>query len=61
MWLKKEKSMQYTDTTFRDTRQSLLATPVRTKDMIKVAESFFVKNKQQVFSMEVWGGATFNV
>ncbi|MBL4656157.1 MAG: pyruvate carboxylase, partial [Bacteroidia bacterium] len=59
-WLKKEKSIQYTDTTFRDAHQSLLATRVRTRDMMKVAESF-ARNHPQVFSMEVWGGATFDV
>jgi pyruvate carboxylase len=59
-WLKNEKSIQFTDTTFRDAHQSLLATRVRTHDMVKVAESF-AKNNPQVFSMEVWGGATFDV
>lgn len=59
-WLKETKEIQYTDTTFRDAHQSLLATRVRTKDMINVAESF-AKNHPQVFSMEVWGGATFDV
>ncbi|MDX1629991.1 MAG: pyruvate carboxylase, partial [Fulvivirga sp.] len=59
-WLKNEKSVKFTDTTFRDAHQSLLATRVRTIDMLKVAESF-AKNHPQVFSMEVWGGATFDV
>lgn len=59
-WIKKEKSIHYTDTTLRDAHQSLLATRVRTKDMIKIAESF-ARNNPQVFSMEVWGGATFDV
>lgn len=59
-WLKNEKAIQFTDTTFRDAHQSLLATRVRTKDMVKVAESF-AKNNPNVFSMEVWGGATFDV
>jgi pyruvate carboxylase len=59
-WLKNEKSIQFTDTTFRDAHQSLLATRVRTHDMIKVAESFS-KNNPNIFSMEVWGGATFDV
>ncbi|BDS11294.1 pyruvate carboxylase [Aureispira anguillae] len=59
-WLKNEKSIQFTDTTFRDAHQSLLATRVRTHDMIKVAESF-AKNNPNIFSMEVWGGATFDV
>lgn len=59
-WLKKEKAIQFTDTTFRDAHQSLLATRVRPFDMFKVAESF-AKNCPEVFSMEVWGGATFDV
>ncbi|MDH3709717.1 MAG: pyruvate carboxylase [Cyclobacteriaceae bacterium] len=59
-WLKQEKAIQFTDTTFRDAHQSLLATRVRTLDMFKVAEGF-AKNHPQVFSMEVWGGATFDV
>ena len=59
-WLKSEKRIQFTDTTFRDAHQSLLATRVRTLDMLRVAEGF-AKNHPQVFSMEVWGGATFDV
>lgn len=59
-WLKKEKKIHYTDTTFRDAHQSLLATRMRSYDMLRVAESF-AKNHPQVFSMEVWGGATFDV
>lgn len=59
-WLKNEKAIQYTDTTFRDAHQSLLATRMRTVDMLKVAEGF-AKNNPHIFSMEVWGGATFDV
>lgn len=59
-WLKDQKAIQITDTTFRDAHQSLLATRMRPKDMLAVAESF-VKNHPQIFSMEVWGGATFDV
>ncbi|MBS1774615.1 MAG: pyruvate carboxylase [Bacteroidetes bacterium] len=59
-WLKKEKQIHYTDTTFRDAHQSLLATRMRTHDMLKVAKSFAM-NHPQTFSMEVWGGATFDV
>ncbi|TVR76448.1 MAG: pyruvate carboxylase [Chitinophagaceae bacterium] len=59
-WLSKNKEIQFTDTTFRDAHQSLMATRVRTIDMLAVAESF-VKNHPQTFSMEVWGGATFDV
>jgi pyruvate carboxylase len=59
-WMKDQKNILYTDTTFRDAHQSLLATRVRTTDMLAVAESF-AKNHPQVFSMEMWGGATFDV
>ncbi|MDX2247026.1 MAG: pyruvate carboxylase [Bacteroidia bacterium] len=59
-WLKAEEKVQYTDTTFRDAHQSLLATRMRTMDMLHVAESF-ARNHPEVFSMEVWGGATFDV
>ncbi|MEO1262947.1 MAG: pyruvate carboxylase [Bacteroidota bacterium] len=60
-WLKKQKKIQYTDTTFRDAHQSLLATRVRSYDMLHVAESFAAAHGHQLFSMEVWGGATFDV
>ncbi|GGE16009.1 pyruvate carboxylase [Psychroflexus salis] len=59
-WLKHENKIQFTDTTMRDAHQSLLATRMRTYDMQKVAEGF-AKNHPEVFSMEVWGGATFDV
>ncbi len=59
-WLKNEKKVHYTDTTMRDAHQSLLATRMRTYDMLKVAEGF-AKNHPEIFSMEVWGGATFDV
>ena len=59
-WLKKENKIHFTDTTFRDAHQSLLATRMRSYDMLKVAESF-AKNHPNTFSMEVWGGATFDV
>ncbi|CAN5192865.1 pyruvate carboxylase [soil metagenome] len=59
-WLKDQDKVQITDTTMRDAHQSLLATRMRTYDMLKVAEGF-AKNHPQTFSMEVWGGATFDV
>ena len=59
-WLKKERKIHFTDTTFRDAHQSLLATRMRSYDMLKVAESF-AKNHANTFSMEMWGGATFDV
>ncbi len=59
-WLKNEKCIHYTDTTFRDAHQSLLATRMRGMDLVRVAESY-AKAHADVFSMEVWGGATFDV
>jgi len=59
-WLRHQSKVQYTDTTMRDAHQSLLATRMRTYDLIKVAEGF-AKNHSNIFSMEVWGGATFDV
>ncbi len=60
-WLKKEKPVQYTDTTFRDAHQSLLATRMRTYDMLEVADSYAHHMAESVFSIEMWGGATFDV
>ena len=60
-WLKDEKKIQYTDTTFRDGHQSLLATRMRLNDMLNVARSYAVNQPHDLFSMEVWGGATFDV
>ena len=59
-WVKDQNHILYTDTTLRDAHQSLLATRVRTKDMLKIAEGF-AKNHSQLFSLEMWGGATFDV
>ncbi len=59
-WVKNQKNILYTDTTLRDAHQSLLATRVRTVDMLQVAEGF-AKNHPQLFSLEMWGGATFDV
>ncbi len=59
-WLKDSKTIQYTDTTFRDAHQSLLATRVRTIDLLKVANAVS-KNHPEIFSLEMWGGATFDV
>lgn len=60
-WLKAQKSIQYTDTTFRDAHQSLLATRLRTYDMRSIAESYAKNIGSQVFSVEMWGGETFDV
>lgn len=59
-WLRNEKPVYFTDTTYRDAHQSLLATRVRTRDIMAVAEGY-ARNNPQLFSMEVWGGATFDV
>ncbi len=59
-WLRAEQPIHYTDTTLRDGHQSLIATRMRTADMLRVAEAF-AKAHPQTFSMEVWGGATFDV
>lgn len=59
-WVKEQKQVLLTDTTWRDAHQSLLATRMRSLDMLKVAEGF-AKNHPNVFSWEMWGGATFDV
>ena len=58
--LRADPKIHYTDTTLRDGHQSLLATRMRTTDMLKAAEAF-ARLHPQTFSMEVWGGATFDV
>lgn len=59
-WVKKQDDVLLTDTTFRDAHQSLLATRVRTKDMINIASKTADVFKDG-FSLEMWGGATFDV
>ena len=49
-----------TDTTMRDGHQSLLATRMRTHDIVSVAEAY-ARGLPQLFSLECWGGATFDV
>ncbi len=53
------KELLLTDTTMRDAHQSLLATRVRTFDMMKIAEAY-ARLTPQFFSLEMWGGATFD-
>lgn len=55
-----EKKLLITDTTYRDAHQSLLATRMRTKDMLKIAPAVS-KLMPNLFSLEMWGGATFDV
>ena len=59
-WMKKQRQLLITDTTMRDGHQSLLATRMRSIDMIRVAPAY-AANLPQLFSMECWGGATFDV
>jgi pyruvate carboxylase len=59
-WIKAQKEVLLTDTTFRDAHQSLYATRFRTNDLSKVAESTG-KLASDLFSLEMWGGATFDV
>ncbi|MFA1818696.1 pyruvate carboxylase [Virgibacillus oceani] len=59
-WLKEQKEVMLTDTTFRDAHQSLLATRIRTKDLERIAEPT-AKLLPNLFSVEMWGGATFDV
>ncbi|GER68422.1 pyruvate carboxylase [Weizmannia acidilactici] len=59
-WVREQRRVLLTDTTFRDAHQSLLATRMRTYDMLKVAEPT-AKLLPDLFSLEMWGGATFDV
>ena len=59
-WILKQDRLLLTDTTMRDAHQSLMATKMRTKDMLKIAEATNY-NMKELFSVEMWGGATFDV
>lgn len=59
-WVKKQDHVLLTDTTFRDAHQSLLATRVRTQEFKKIAQATG-EALPQLFSSEMWGGATFDV
>ncbi|MFK9092287.1 pyruvate carboxylase [Bacillus salipaludis] len=59
-WIKNQKQVLLTDTTFRDAHQSLLATRMRTTDIMHIAEPA-AKLLPDLFSFEMWGGATFDV
>jgi len=54
------KEAFFTDTTFRDAHQSLLATRLRTMDMLAISD-YYAHNLSNLFSIEMWGGATFDV
>jgi pyruvate carboxylase len=59
-WTRSQKRLLLTDTTFRDAHQSLLATRVRTYDMLRIA-NFVAHRLHNLYSLEMWGGATFDV
>ena len=59
-WMKAQKHLLITDTTMRDGHQSLLATRMRSHDMVKIAPTY-AANLSDLFSVECWGGATFDV
>ncbi len=59
-WVLKQRQLLLTDTTMRDGHQSLLATRMRSVDMIRVAPAY-ATNLPSLFSVECWGGATFDV
>jgi pyruvate carboxylase len=58
--LRQRVGVEVTDTTFRDAHQSLLATRVRTKDLLRIAP-YVGRMTPELFSVECWGGATYDV
>lgn len=58
-WLREQQALIVTDTTFRDAHQSLLATRMRTFDMLAAA-AHVARSLPQLLSLEAWGGATFD-
>ena len=59
-WMLEQQRVLITDTTMRDGHQSLLATRMRSYDMVKIADSYATR-LPELFSLECWGGATFDV
>ncbi|MEP0510863.1 MAG: pyruvate carboxylase, partial [Aurantimonas coralicida] len=59
-WMLAQPQVLVTDTTMRDGHQSLLATRVRTHDIVAVADAY-ARGLPQLLSLECWGGATFDV
>ncbi|MGI6226255.1 MAG: pyruvate carboxylase, partial [Peptococcales bacterium] len=59
-WILNQDKLLVTDTTLRDGHQSLLATRVRSKDMLSIAQATSHLG-HDLFSLEMWGGATFDV
>ncbi|WP_427869103.1 pyruvate carboxylase [Leucobacter luti] len=58
--LREQKALAVTETTFRDAHQSLLATRVRTKDLVRIAP-YVARLTPELWSVEAWGGATYDV
>ncbi len=58
-WALNQKKLLITDTTMRDAQQSLMATRMRTVDLVKIAPATALYGKD-FFSLEMWGGATFD-
>jgi len=58
-WIKEQPQLLLTDTTFRDAHQSLLATRFRTQDLLNIAD-VYARQASELFSLEMWGGATFD-
>ena len=59
-WIKAQNKLLMTDTSMRDAHQSLMATRIRTVDMLRIAEAT-AHLGQDLFSLEMWGGATYDV
>jgi pyruvate carboxylase len=59
-WIKAQNKLLLTDTTMRDAHQSLMATRMRSRDMIKISRATAALGRD-LFSLEMWGGATFDV
>ncbi len=59
-WMRDEQRLLLTDTSFRDAHQSLVATRVRTYDLLRIAP-MYARQMHGLLSLECWGGATFDV
>ncbi len=58
-WIREQKRLLLTDTTFRDAHQSLFATRFRTRDLLRAGDAY-ARLVPNLFSIEMWGGATFD-
>ena len=58
-WMRQQKRLLITDTTMRDAHQSLLAARMRSVDQLEVADAI-AQHGDKLFSLECWGGATFD-